>query len=60
MVSEIDGRVLGGMQFGVLAQVLLELVVTVWARFCEIDGWVLGGMQFGGAGACFARLRAGC
>ena len=47
MICEIDGRVLGDMQFGVLVQVLLELVVTVWALFCEIDGWVLGGMQFG-------------
>ena len=28
---------LGGMQFGVLVEVL----------FCELDGWVLGGMQFG-------------
>ena len=33
---EIDGRVLGGMQFRVLVEVPL----------CETDGRVLGGMQF--------------
>ena len=37
LLCEIDGRVLGGTQFGVLVEVL----------FCEIDGRVLGGMQFG-------------
>ena len=64
MICEIDGRVLGGMQFGVLVQVLfegggaflrdrrlvqvlLEVLVTVWAHYCETDGRVLGGMQFG-------------
>ena len=30
MICEIDGRVLGGMQFGVLMQGLFEVVVTVW------------------------------
>ena len=52
MIFEIDGRVLGGMQFGVLVQVLFELLVTVWARFGEIDGWVLEHAVWGGgAGA---------
>ena len=42
MICEIEGRVLGGMQFGVLAKLL----------FCELDGrvpggGVPGGMQFG-------------
>ena len=37
LFCELDGWVLGGMQFGVLVEVL----------FCELDGWVLGGMQFG-------------
>ena len=32
MICEIEGRVLGGMQFGVLVEVL----------FCELDGRVLG------------------
>ena len=36
MICEIEGRVLGGMQFGVLVEVL----------FCELDGRVLGAMQF--------------
>ena len=36
MICEIDGRVLVGMQFGVLVEVL-----------CESDGRVLRGMQFG-------------
>ena len=36
MICEIESRVLGGMQFGVLVDVL----------FCELDGRVLGGMQF--------------
>ena len=30
--GKIDGRVLGGMQLGVLVQVLFEVVVTVWAH----------------------------
>ena len=43
------GRVLRGMQFGVL----LEVLVAVRAHFCEIDGRALGGMQFGAlAGSC--------
>ena len=43
---------LGGMQFGVLVEVL----------FCELDGWVLGGMQFGVlVEVCrFTRLTAEC
>ena len=53
MICEIDGRVLGGMQFGVLVQVLLELAVAVWARFCKIEGRVLGGMQFRVLVQCF-------
>ena len=36
------GKLLGGMQFGVLVHVL----VTVCAHFCKIECWVLGGMQF--------------
>ena len=36
MICEIAGRVLGGMQFGVLVEVL----------FCELDGRALGGVQF--------------
>ena len=43
MICEIDCRVLGGMQFGVL----FEVLVAVRAQFCEIDDRVLGGMQFG-------------
>ena len=35
-ICEIEGRVLGGMQFPVLVEVL----------FCELGGRVLGGMQF--------------
>ena len=75
MICEIDGRVLGGMQFGGagavlgcwLALVLFEVLVTVWAHFCKNDGRVLGGMQFGAlAGSCcggvgaFLRLTARC
>ena len=52
---------LGGMQFGVLVEVLCELdgrvpggmqlgVLVVEVLFCESDGRVLGGMQFGGVG----------
>ena len=37
VICEIEGQVLGGMQFGVLVEVL----------FFELDGRVLGGMQFG-------------
>ena len=36
---ELDGRVLGGMQFGVL----FEVLVMAQAHFCKIDGR----MQFG-------------
>ena len=32
LFCEIDGRVLGGMQFGVLVEVLVEVL------FCESDG----------------------
>ena len=38
MICEIEGRVLGGMQFEVLVDVML---------LCELDGRVLGGMQCG-------------
>ena len=49
---------LGGMQFGVLVEVLfceldgwvlggMQFGVLVEVLFCELDGWVLGGMQFG-------------
>ena len=56
LLCELDGRVLRGMQFGVL--VLL----------CELNGRVLRGMQFavlvdavwGAGGCCFASLTAGC
>ena len=51
MFCEIDGRVLGGMQFRALVEVL----------FCKIDGQVLGVMWFGcWWRCCFARLTAGC
>ena len=43
MICEIDCRVLGGMQFGVL----FEVLVAVRAQFCEIDDRVLWGRQFG-------------
>ena len=36
LFCELDGRALGGMQFGVQVEVPL----------CEIDGRVLGGVQF--------------
>ena len=47
---------LGGMQFGVLVEVLFceldgrVLPALVEVPLCEIDGRVLGGMQFGGVG----------
>ena len=45
---ELDGRVLGGMQFGLLVDAVLRA------------GRVLGGMHFWGAGGCcFASLTAG-
>ena len=48
MICEIDGWVLGGVQFGVLLYVLFgvlfELLTTARARFCRIDSGVLGGM----------------
>ena len=51
MICEIDGLVLGGVQFGVLVQVLIgvlfEALVAVRAHLFNIDGMVLGGMQFG-------------
>ena len=50
-------RVLGGMQFGLLVQVLLEVWVQV--HFGEIDGRVLGGTQFG-VGYFEGALSAGC
>ena len=52
MICEIDGRMLGGMQF----EMLFEVLVAVRAHFCEIDGrvlahvvWVLGLGPFWGA-----------
>ena len=47
LFCESDGRVLGGMQFGVLVEVL----------FCESDGRVLGKHAIWGAGGG-AVLRA--
>ena len=62
LLCESDGRVLGGMQFGVLVEVLFceswpgegiqfgVLVEGLFCEsvclFCESDGRVLGGMQF--------------
>ena len=43
---KVDGRVLGGMQFGVLVQVLFWRM-TVRAYFLHLDGGMQGGMQFG-------------
>ena len=43
---KIDGRVLGGMQFGVLVHVLFW-GVTVRAHFCILTLGRMGGMQFG-------------
>ena len=37
LLCELDGRVLGGMQFGGLG---------CWMLLCELDGRALGGMQF--------------
>ena len=42
---KIDGRVLGGMQFGVLAQMLFW-VVTVQAHVCILTVGCKGGTQF--------------
>ena len=51
MICEIDGWVLGGMQFGVVlgcwCMCCFGVLVAVRAQFCEIDGRVLRGMQFG-------------
>ena len=72
VICEIAGRVLGGMQFGVLVEVLfceldgralggVQFAVLVEVPLCEIDGRVLGGMQFGVWWRCrFARLTAKC
>ena len=52
LFCELDGRVLGGMQFGVLVEVPLcdgpgaRVRVLVEVPLCETDGWVLGSMQF--------------
>ena len=43
----IDGRGLGGMQFGVLVRVLFFGGLGSRARLCEIDGGTLRGMQLG-------------
>ena len=52
MICEIEGRVLGGMQFGVLVEVLL----------CELDGRVPGGMQLGVlvVEVLFCKKMVGC
>ena len=47
MICEIDGRVLGSMQFGVVVQVLEVLVVVLFEVLVTV--W-----------RSFARLRAGC
>ena len=46
VICEIKGRVLWGMQFGVLVEVLggMQFGVLVEGLFCEIDGRVIGGM----------------
>ena len=55
LLCELDGRVLRGMQFGVLVDAVwgaggccfASLMGCRWMLFCELDGRVLGGMQFG-------------
>ena len=51
MICEIDGLVLGSVQFGVLVWVLIgvlfEALMAVQAHLFKIDGGVLGGMQLG-------------
>ena len=51
---EIDGRVLGDMQFGVLLGVLFEVLVTVWVP--RLMGKVLGACSLG----CWCRCALGC
>ena len=50
LFCEIDGRVLGGMQFRVGGAALPDREGACsfgWEEpLCETDGWVLGGMQF--------------
>ena len=57
VICEIEGRVLRGIQFGVLVEVLfcesdgralggMQFRVLVEVLFCESDGRALGGMQF--------------
>ena len=63
MTCEIDCWVLGGVQFGVLAQVLFGgavwgCCVTARTRFCEIDCRVLWGMQLGLLFEVLAAVRA--
>ena len=74
MICDLEVRVLGGMQFGVLVDAVLRVCeidgrvlggtqfgVLGEVLFCESDGRVLGGMQFGVlVRCCFASLRAGC
>ena len=48
---EIHGRVLGGMQFGLLVQGLCWGAVDGADAFCKIDGRVLRGHAVWGAGA---------
>ena len=47
MICEIDGLVLGRVQFRVLIGVLFEVLMAARAHLFKIDGRVLGGMQFG-------------
>ena len=57
MICEIEGRVLGGMQFGVLVDAAFQawrpgvrghaVWGCWWMLLCELDGRVLRGMQFG-------------
>ena len=54
-VFNIDGRVLGGMQFEVCCGVLLEVLVTARAHVCSIDGRVLFGALFGVCWRCWCH-----
>ena len=60
MICKIDGWVLGGVQFGELVQVLIQVPVTAWAHFYKIDGrvqryaaWVLAQVLFWGCLRCW-------
>ena len=57
LLCELDGRVLGGMQFEVLVDAVFASLTAgcqgacslgCWlVLLCELDGRVLGGMRFG-------------